>query len=217
MNKYKKLGRNTALFIIGNFTQKILGFFLVPIYTSFMSTEQYGTADLVVTLVSMLWPLCTIVINESCFRFLLDKNAEKKQIISSCFWINIIGICLFLLISPLGLFFSTIRGYYPIIVVYFIVYTIESFLSYTSRGLEKITELVIGGIISTVVTIVCNVLFIVVLDYGVIGYLIGYILGMTASSLWYLFKVGIASNLISPLKINKNLTRDMIRYSLPIK
>ena len=216
MNKYKKLGRNTALFIIGNFTQKILGFFLVPIYTSFMSTEQYGTADLVVTLVSMLWPLCTIVINESCFRFLLDKNAEKKQIISSCFWINIIGICLFLLISPLGLFFSTIRGYYPIIVVYFIVYTIESFLSYTSRGLEKITELVIGGIISTVVTIVCNVLFIVVLDYGVIGYLIGYILGMTASSLWYLFKVGIASNLISPLKINKNLTRDMIRYSLPM-
>lgn len=216
MNKYKKLGKNTILFIIGNFTQKILGFFLVPLYTAFMTTEQYGTADLVVTLVSMLWPLCTIVINEACFRFLLDKQADKRQIISACFWINMLGIGVFLLISPLAYLVSTIKGYYLVIVIYFIVYTMESFLAYTARGMEKITEVVIGGIISSVVAVGCNLLFIIVFKFGVIGYLVGYIIGMSASTLWYFFKVGIASQIISPFKLDKKTTKEMIRYSLPM-
>ena len=55
--KYKDLSKNIILFTISSFGQKILAFLLVPLYTSVLSTGEYGTVDLVSTTVSLLLPM----------------------------------------------------------------------------------------------------------------------------------------------------------------
>lgn len=216
MNKYKKLGQNTVLFLVGNFAQKILGFVFVPIYTAVLSTEQYGAADLIVTIISMLWPFYTIVINEACFRFLLDKNIDRNQIVTSCLLINLLGIVLFLLCSPVFLLCTTLDNYYGLFVIYFIIYTFDSFLIYTIRGLEKISEMVIGGITNTIVTASCNLLFLFVFKWGIYGYLLGFICGMLTADIWYITKTNIFKYFVKTSILNKDLIKSMARYSLPM-
>ncbi len=45
-SKYKNLSMNTLLFTISSFGAKIISFLLVPIYTSVLSTKDYGNVDL---------------------------------------------------------------------------------------------------------------------------------------------------------------------------
>ena len=48
-DKLKYLGKNTLLFALSSFSTKILLFLLVPLYTSVLTTAEYGTADLITT------------------------------------------------------------------------------------------------------------------------------------------------------------------------
>ena len=47
--KYDALSRNFLLFTIGSFGQKVLSFLLVPLYTSLLTSAQYGLIDLIAT------------------------------------------------------------------------------------------------------------------------------------------------------------------------
>jgi len=46
-DKYKYLGKNTLIFAISSFGTKFMSFFLVPLYTNLLTTEEYGTVDLI--------------------------------------------------------------------------------------------------------------------------------------------------------------------------
>jgi len=46
VNKYKSLFSNTLIFGVGNFMTKLIYFFLMPIYTLALTTEEFGLADL---------------------------------------------------------------------------------------------------------------------------------------------------------------------------
>lgn len=45
-SKYGDLSKNTLLFTINSFGSKLITFLLVPLYTNVLSTNDYGTADL---------------------------------------------------------------------------------------------------------------------------------------------------------------------------
>ena len=44
-SKYKILASNTVIFAVGNILVKLISFFLMPLYTSILTTEQYGVAE----------------------------------------------------------------------------------------------------------------------------------------------------------------------------
>ena len=55
MKKYKKLLINIFIFGIGGFGQKVLSFFLIPLYTSSLSTQEFGTVDLIINVVQLFF------------------------------------------------------------------------------------------------------------------------------------------------------------------
>ena len=59
-SKYGYLAKNTVLFTISSFGSKILVFLLVPLYTSILSTSDYGIADLITTTATLLIYVFTI-------------------------------------------------------------------------------------------------------------------------------------------------------------
>lgn len=48
------LAKNTVLFAIGNLGTKLISFFLVPLYTNALSTNQYGIIDLIASICTVL-------------------------------------------------------------------------------------------------------------------------------------------------------------------
>ena len=56
-NKYTTLISNTIIFALGTFGSKLLVFLLMPLYTSVLTTAEYGAMDVVVNVSNMLLPL----------------------------------------------------------------------------------------------------------------------------------------------------------------
>ena len=72
MDREKKLAKNTVILTIGKLCTQLITFFLLPLYTAVLSTEEYGTVDLLNTLVSLLLPIVTFQIEQAVFRFLIE-------------------------------------------------------------------------------------------------------------------------------------------------
>ena len=55
MNREKLLIKNTAIVSLGKICTQLITFFLLPLYTAVLSTEEYGVVDLLNTLVGLFY------------------------------------------------------------------------------------------------------------------------------------------------------------------
>lgn len=53
---------------------KLIYFFLMPIYTLALTTEEFGLADLLNNSLQLVMPVFTLSITDAVFRFALDKE-----------------------------------------------------------------------------------------------------------------------------------------------
>ena len=136
-NEYTKLMKNVGLITLGNFSSKLLVFFLIPIYTNVLTTSEYGIADLVFTTVSLLYPVFSILMTEAIMRFTLDHDLDKKQIFSIAFYLTIIGTIILFIVSPVILMFSNIKKYYLYFLCYYIIYVFNLLFCQFVKGLEQ--------------------------------------------------------------------------------
>ncbi|HFI0683425.1 TPA: hypothetical protein ACGO1T_001889, partial [Streptococcus suis] len=60
MDKYKKLLSNSLIFTVGNFSSKFLIFVMLPIYTSVLEVNDFGTVDLYLSLMNIIVPILTL-------------------------------------------------------------------------------------------------------------------------------------------------------------
>ena len=72
--KKNNLLKNTVLLSIGAILNKGLVFLMIPFFSSWLSTEDYGTFDLITTYITLLIPIIGLSLTESLFRFSLDTN-----------------------------------------------------------------------------------------------------------------------------------------------
>ena len=54
MNKKKQLAKNTLIIFLGKVCTQLISFFLIPLYTAYLATNEYGIVDLVQTYVTLL-------------------------------------------------------------------------------------------------------------------------------------------------------------------
>lgn len=109
MGKNKQLVFNTIIIGIGKFSTQLVSVILLPIYTSILSTTEYGTYDLINTIVIFLMPVITLLLDESMFRFIIDAETkeEKKNIISQTFIYSIFSTMIFsIIIILIGFIFK---------------------------------------------------------------------------------------------------------------
>ena len=75
--QYKRFGKNTLIVFVGSFGSKLISFLLLPLYTRWLSVEEYGTADLVSSYAALLLVLVSACIMDAIFVF--PKGAPKDQ------------------------------------------------------------------------------------------------------------------------------------------
>ena len=101
MGKYKNLLVNIGLFTLNTVSTKLITFLLVPLYTYFLTTAQYGVTDMSLTVAGLITPVLTLSIGDATTRYIIDDPNDKKQYISVGFWVTLFGCLLMLLLLPL--------------------------------------------------------------------------------------------------------------------
>lgn len=179
-SKYGDLSKNTLLFIINSFGSKLITFLLVPLYTNVLSTNDYGTADLMTSTAQLLIPLLTLNIQDAVLRFSLDKTKDPKKIISVGCTINSISMCLLgitlFLLSYFGIL-SFGKEYIIFLFFSFAFGGIQNSLQMYMKAIDNVKVLVYSGLASTLFSCVSNLLLLLVFKVGILGYLISNLIG----------------------------------------
>ena len=119
MGKYKRLLSNVAILGAGTFTSKVLVFLLMPLYTALLTTEQFGTADILMQTANLLIPLAALGISEGLFRFALDTEGERrKRVFTTALGVIIVGILPLALLIQLLRLVSIYDGYVWLVLFY---------------------------------------------------------------------------------------------------
>ena len=151
MKEVKELAKNTGLLAIGQFGTKLLSFFLVPLYTYVLSTADYGTYDLMNTTVSLLVPILSLNICDSALRFPLDKDVDRKQIFSICCLHMFASVLFGGILIGLNYYFdviSIVNDYPVLFLLLFASNAISGFLNCFVRGIDKVKEVAISGVLN---------------------------------------------------------------------
>lgn len=215
MSKAKKLGKDFGLLSIGNFASRILSFLLVPLYTSILTTYEYGIVDIINTTVSLVYPLAILVISEAVIRFCLEKSSDMKQIWTISIGITMLGSLGMIAISPIVLL-TSLKDYYVLFLLHGITVSFNATISQFVKGSNRVDIYAIGGVINTAVVIAGNILFLLVFKLGIHGYMVSIALGHICANAFYVISLKAWRYFIPLRSIDRTLVKQMIRYAVPM-
>ena len=215
MGRFKKLLSNTAILGAGTFISKVLVFLLMPLYTACLSSSEFGVADILMQTANLIIPIAVIGVSDGLFRFTIDADPRRrKQIFTVSIITLFIGMLpLALLIQIFG-FFSVYQGYVWLVFFYICAANLHLIVANYVRGCDRTKTFAVQGIINTALVIIFNVIFLVVFDMGVTGYLLSVVLADFLVSVGLLLFCKIYKD-INFQGIDKSLIKDLFRFSIP--
>lgn len=218
-SKYSYLAKNTLLFTISSFGSKILVFLLVPLYTSILSTADYGIADTITTTASLLMYVFTLNIQDAVLRFAIDRGDNPEQCLAFGLRVLCMGSAIFgailVVVRVVNPFHWEGYIYLFLFLQYFFVALYHIYSNYL-RAVDKVKEVAISGIITTIVTIICNIFLLLVVRLGIIGYLISMVAGSFVSSVYCNIIIGHSPLKLVCTSVEKSIRRPMLAYSIPL-
>lgn len=211
-----KLVKNSALMFIGQFASKVLVFFLVPFYTSVLSTEEYGISDLLVTTSNLAYPIFTFMISTAILRFCLDQAGDPYEIFSAGLWIDLGG---YICVTVISLFMFPLildQKFLPFFLIYYLAHSLNALLLNFLRGINNVKLYSLSGVMQTILLISLNLLLLLVFKMGIIGYLLSMIISVGMVDILLMTKTKIIRRITPPWKIDKSLWTGMIKYCVPL-
>ncbi len=216
MTQKDSLKKNTFLLTAGTFLNKGLQFLVIPFFSKWLTTEEYGEFDLLCTYVSLLIPVITLATQEAVFRFAVDDEdwIHRKVYITNAFVFQIFG---YFVITFLLFFFRNKVGnrIYIIFSFYLFAELFSTFLRGYLRAVRKLDLYSVSMCVSTVFMAIFVTIFVYFFHMKLEGILLGYALGTFLGDLCICFlsrfHTMLLFNRIEIVKI-----KELITYSLPL-
>lgn len=217
MNKKKNLMKNTIIIFIGKLCTQLISFFLLPLYTSYLTTSDYGIVDLITSYVTLLVPLITMELEMSIFRFLVDargKDKDTKTLMSNNYYILSISLVLFSILYWIVCLFWKF-DYQFIIWIDIVICLLSGNLLQVTRGFGRTLDFSISCIITGVMTIVSNLILILGFNMGAPGMIISMAVANGLGALYLFIRLKLYKYFTYKL-VDKKLIKEMYKYSIPI-
>ena len=158
MKDFIKFIKSSGIYFFGNILTKLISFLLLPIYTKFINPTDYGTYDLMIAYITFFTSVLFLDIWSGIMRFMFDydKVEDKYKSIFTGSSIFIISTALYSI--SIFIFSRFIKVDYIIyIYLYGLLMNLQNLSSFIVRGLGKNITYVVSGMISTIVTLTCNI------------------------------------------------------------
>lgn len=217
MSKQKELAKNTVILAVGKICTQFISFLLLPLYTTLLTSEEFGIIDLFNTYIALLVPIFTMQFDNGLFRFLLDCREDKgkqSSLFSTVIISNIMQSLIYILLYLIAQEFITSK--YKIFLAIDVVLNIflNTFLQFP-RGRGDNLGYAIGSFTSAVMTVVMNVLFIVGFRLGAYGMFMATVLSKVVTILY----LGVSQRTWKYFSLrlyDKSILKEIIKYSLPL-
>ncbi len=217
MRREGKLVKNTVTLSVGTFFPKLVAIFTLPILTAQLTKTEYGTFDLVSTLVALLLPVVTLQIQSAAFRFLIDCRNDVYKI--SIIVTNIFAVIVPISLVVLSILYFCLNSIDPItrliICIYFFVDILYIAIQQIARGLSFNVSYSIASIILSLQNIIMLLIFVLHLGWGLLGTLVSLIISYIVSMIFLISKIR-KYCIISYDFISLSSIKEMITYSWPM-
>ncbi len=215
-----KLIKNTVIYTIGNSLPMAVTFFLLPLYTKYLSPYEYGIVGSMEAAKIFFTILFSMCVERSIVRLYWENETEtsKKEFLGVVFFIliliSVLGLVISLLLKDSVQFFFKNINFYP----YILITLFTSFLS-TYEHLPKLyfrlKENAAGFVTLSFVYFILStsfiIYFVVLNKQGALGYLKGQLIASIIITLIYIY----ISIKISCINFNLKIFKKIFSYSLP--
>lgn len=213
--KYVNLGKNIGIFTISNFSVKIITFLVLPLYTYYLSTEQYAVIDLVNTTSQLILPFLTLCIIEAALRFGVSGEYDSKSVFTNSIYLIVLGCILLPFLTQIIKIFVDIGSVEWYFVAIYCLQVFNSMFSAYTKAINKVKEMAIISMVTSISIVLFNVLFVAILQWGMEGYfismiignLIGIILYMTVCKMYRYFSIS---------SFDIKVLKEMLIYAIPL-
>lgn len=215
MNKYQTLASNTIVLAIGQFSSKLLVYVMLKFYTSWLGTDGFGDVNNIINASSLLISVVTLSISEGVLRYTLDKGNDRRQVFSIGLEVTAVGIVIFSAFVPLIGFIDMLSSYNWLIFMYVVTGSIKGVCAIYVRARGNVKLYAVDGILTTIATVLLNILLLGILKLGVIGYVLSISLGDVISIIFLCWR----ADLLKDIRLFHNdrmLMSAMLRYSIPL-
>ena len=207
--------KSSGIYFVGTVLTKLISFLLLPLYTSYISPEGYGTYDLSLNYIMFFCSVLYLDIWSGILRFMYDYSGEdRKKPISSglaIFFCSTILYCVTLFAAM-----PYLKLEYPVLLLlYGMLMNFQTLAGYIARGFGRNVLYTSAGIISSLVTVLFNILLLVHFHMDYSALLIASIIGYLVNIL--IIVVGVREPGAFSLKhFDKKIFKDMLIFSLPL-
>ena len=217
-----KLFKNTAIYAVGEILPKIVSFLLLPVFTRYLTTSEYGILSYTSSFMLLLTVISILSLNSYALRYYFERKdeGERRLLLGTVYMV--IGLMNLILIALGWLFLPLIIDNYHIQVPwdpYFKLALINNFLASFStiplviyRVRQDSAKYVMLSFSFSMLTFFFNVIFVVFLKQGIIGYYHSTLL----VSIPYFFIYAYIIRKYSCFKISRDYVKEGLRFSLPL-
>jgi len=225
MSEKKRILKNSVIYTFSNLLLKAFSFFLLPLYTSYLSTKDYGIIGLVGSFTSVAGYIIAFSLFSAVVKFYTefrDDPIKVKRLFGTLFLFVLLSGCIFSAIFFLlrnllmGVFFEGIN-YFPTIFIAFLGLTFNSvYLIYMAilQTLQQARKSAIISIVFFCINLVLNLLFVVVLKLGANGVLLSSTIVYVAFVLYAVCDLHSAG--LMKFCIDKSILLPALKYSIPL-
>jgi len=214
--------KETLIYSLGNLGNKIVGFILIPLYTTYIPISEYGILGLIEPITQLLFATLGLGLNSAFMRWysISKDETEKKTIFFNTNLIIILNTLFFVILFIL--FSHTISAFvlnsveYTLILqiafvnVFFLV--VNPIIFSTLRIEHKALNFSLVRSGQFVITLVLNIYLIAFLNYGIIAIFIS----QAASSMLVFFYFIPFYIRHSSIQFRRPLFVKMIKFGLPL-
>ncbi|MCQ2548467.1 MAG: oligosaccharide flippase family protein [Lachnospiraceae bacterium] len=210
------LARNTIMLSVGTMLTKGINLLMIPLFSAWLSTEDYGTFDLLATYVSLLIPFVSLSSSDAIFRFAIEKDtdSERKPIVSSGLLINVINTVI--VVIALLIIRQTTHWVMAVPFVFlFISELLNNHLQGFARATKQLTAYSFSSVISTIGIAVFVTVFVLFRKLGLLGMVYGYACGYYLGCFFLILSTKYLS-FIDLRSIKISIIKKMVGYALPL-
>ncbi len=213
--------KNIGLFFIASFGTKFLSFFLVPLYTSLVSTEDYGISDFLNTIISLAMPVLMLDISDAIMfmSFRADNLADKRQPLlygDRILRISSLLLAVVLMVVTVAVGGKDIAIYCAYILLRYVLDAFHLNILAYMRSINEVQTITVSSILSSVTMLTMNVVLIVWFRLGLYALLISTLSGQLVGNLYCVLKTGYFHFAKETLQLTKEQRKQMLSYSIPL-
>lgn len=199
---------------------KIAAIFLIPIYTSVLTREEYGAMAMLVSVKGIIDLVSNLNIHSGIARDYYEKDIDRKTLVSTGLWSIISLSCTILILMLLSKSFwldnvlelSDYNSSFILVLLSIPAGGLVSYFAILTRFKKKSIQYSLGNIIALAIRISISIFTILVLKWGIFGLFVATLF----DEVFCISYFGYICREYFSFKFNWKYLKRVLKYSLPV-